>query len=383
MGNRHVNLGLSDELLSSTEPETVLLGRASASNELLRYLNDIENLLRKEEDYSEFFRNRETTVSALAGSFRAQAFRELKLRVRDIAKPTKQLLVRYNTAAVVSREGDLPDDARIASAGGASDMFGKRQGDPLLFARVVDPISGAERFETKWKAFKAAVGSHEYGSYWCGLIARAAIAATTEGTEWDQNLVLISNRHQRHRVISTTVTTYFNNDAEVSLYLIEALQRPDYGDPDTTKCLKCLNMICRFRFAFLEERSPYYWRNFQPSDGDVKAAFGLLMELDLLKSEAQHANLEMPGAWEEFMSAAQLNAMITTWKNVEVELRAACGSALERNVVVEPAASWTERVSSQLKRINEDIRPFNTLLGVAISARLKEYFDHQVQGSSP
>ena len=48
------------------------------------------------------------------------------------------------------------------------------------------------------------------------------------------------------------------------------------------------------------------------------------MELDYLKGEATNANLEKPGAWEDFMSNEQLTEMMRVWNEVDIELRKAC-----------------------------------------------------------
>jgi hypothetical protein len=375
-GQRPVNLGISEERLADGDDEESLERSRRAAGvengEVLQFLQDIERQVKDEPGYVRFAAERTKTLSDLVRDFKYEVFDVLRCRVRNRSKPTRQLIVRSR-----GKGSSLPDEATIASIAGASEVFGKSEGDPRLFKRTVEAAApGSVRYESRWGDFKKSVDENHYGRYWCTVVEQAVIGAIREGAELDSNLVLISNRGQRYRVIATTVTTYFNDDSEVSLYLIEALQRSDGGDRETSNLLNCLTIVCRFRFAFLEGASPYFWRNFARSP---KSARSLLMELDYLRSEAANAELDKPGVYEDFMTSEELTEMMRIWGEVDLELRAACNAVIaQRNWV--PTAAELATIVSQLKRIHDEVKPFNTLLGFAVSDKLLSVFkrDHPV-----
>jgi hypothetical protein len=384
-----VDLGISEALLAGPENANTIAAfrkAAMANNELLRFMQDIEDLVRNEPDYDQFFRQRDATLPELVADFKVRAFLELKRRVRSILKPSKQLIVRYRAAVPGNCGLELPDDAKIASVGGASEVFGKRESDVTLFEKIAGAPPGSARYETTWGAFKTSVKDYPYGAYWCGVIEQAVIGATTGGTEVDPNLVLISSGDQRYRIIATTVTTYFNNDVEVSLYLIEGLQRRDYGDAETSSLLNLLTSLCRFRFAFLEPASPYYWQNFAVSLTSPPArAKDLLMELDYLRSERIHAGHNMPGVWSSLIDTDQLTQTMKVYMAADLEVRTACNQIIGQRVVGADANGLVAQITTQLKRIFDEVGPFNNLACIALAKRLQILFGRNGgnQGDSP
>jgi len=374
-GQRPVNLGISEDMLSQGETDDQLANARKAAavgnNELLDFLKDIEEQVKNENksEYIQFTQGRSKTLSDLVRDYKYEIFDVLKNRVRGRSKLPKQLIVRSRGASL-----SLTDDAKIISIGGASEVFGKSENDSRLFSKKDVDMLGNVRYEATWSKFKADVEDHNYGLYWCGVIEQAVVNATRRGPELDSNLVLISSQGQRYRIIATTVTTYFNNDFEVCLYLIQGLQRIQRGDMETSSLLNCLTIVCRFRFAFLEGTSPFYWRNFELSPASPRE---LLIELDYLKSEAVIANLDQPGAYEEFMKPEQLTEMVKVWNEVDLELRKLCNAAIaEQNSSPSPNG-YNEQIVTQLKRIANDVRPFNTLLGAAVSKALLNMYEDE------
>jgi hypothetical protein len=92
-----------------------------------------------------------------------------------------------------------------------------------------------------------------------------------------------------------------------------------------------LHIVCRFRFLFIESQSDFYWFNIE-GWGTARLpvmAHQLLAELGLMQTEAQDAELHKPGTWEAFVSIADLEAMMRTWKPLEKEIRKLCLRAME------------------------------------------------------
>lgn len=380
-GKRNVVLGITDQLLLDNKEKpgdvAAIRSKLMANSQVLEYMRKLESLVSSEQEYHEFIKNRDKTLDELVADFKWNAYQELKRRIRGISKPTKQLIVRF--APGVSEAESLPDDAKVFSIGGASEIFGKSEEDEQLFIKFSDSALGSERYEANWRKFKEAVLDNKYGAYWCGILEQAVVGAKKRGAKLDPNLVIVSVNEQRYRVIATTVTTYFNGDAEVSLYLIPGLQRHERGDEETTRLLNCLTLTCRFRFAFLEGTSTYYWRNFEnASDPLWTRVKDLLMELDYLKTEASQANLEKPGVYEEFITSDQLTRMITIWKDVNSALRTACNAVLETSRDRGEEAKLSKEIVVQLKRIFDEVKPFNSLLGAALAKRLREIFESDI-----
>jgi hypothetical protein len=380
-GRKTVRLGIPTTIMSeppTDEERERFRGETRGNTELEDLVRTMEGLV-EDGKHQNWIHDRQKGIDILVTDFKEHAFKALKSRVRRVYKPTKQLVVRFGVTAHPNADTGLTDEARLIFAGLTSEVFGLQQDDPSLFRKVEEPPIGVERYETTWGKFKDAVMHHRYGAYWRDVIEQAVLGAKKGGAALDGNLVLVADNEQRHRVVATTVTTFFNNDCEVSLYLIEALQRRDRGEEASSNLLNGITIVCRFRFAFLEFKSEFYHKNFRTKFGTPQAkAKELLMELDYLRSEATHANLEKPGAWMEYMSEPRLTAMMLLWSDVEIKLRAACDALLSRPVdettnenCIEASV---EEIVSQLKRIDADLRPFNAELGEAIARKMTVVF---------
>jgi hypothetical protein len=233
-GRKTVKLGIPTTIMS--EPPTKedwerFRGEARGNTELEDLLGKMEGLV-KNGKHKDWIRGRQKGIDILVTDFKVRAFEALKGRVRHVSKPTKQLVVRFGVAAYPNADTGLPDEATLIFSGLASGVFGLREDDPSLFRKVEEPPIGFERYKTTWGAFKEALlRNYRYGAYWRHVIEQAVLGAQKGGAALDANLVLVADNEQRHRVVATTVTTFFNNDCEVSLYLIEALQpsRPHFA----------------------------------------------------------------------------------------------------------------------------------------------------------
>lgn len=381
LGKKAVKLGIPTDVfyeLISEEERNRFRGQARAQTELHDLVQTMQTLV-EDGVHGGWFQNRQKGLDLLVTNSKEQIYKALKGRVRRVYKPTKQLVIRFGAPTSQRPDRELPDEARLIFSGQASGVFGWQQDDPRLFKKVEEPPIGVERFEMTWSKFRSALKDHRYGAYWRDVIEQAAIGAKKGGAALDANLVLVADNEQRHRVVATTVTTFLNNDCEVSLYLIEALQRRDRGEEVTSNLLNGLIIVCRFRFAFLEFKSEFYYRNFQTNFGTIQAkAKELVMELDYLRSEAIHASLEKPGAWQEYMDEPRLTAMMSIWHDIDLEIRATCERLLstpadESNNASALKAS-VDAIVDQLKKINDQVRPYNNELGEAIAKKMSIVF---------
>jgi hypothetical protein len=378
-GRRPVKLGIPTNILS--EPDTDeyrnrLRGEARRQTELLKLVQDMEELV-KYGQHEEFFKERQNSLDVLVTDFKVTAFIELKGRIINESKPTKHVVIRFSEAAMRLDHLALSDKSTLSFSDQTSSIFGLQQGNGNLFRMVVKPPTRVPRYETTWGQFKGALKGHRYGAYWLGIIEHALFGAKKGGAALDASLVLLADNERRHRLVATTVTTFFNNDSEVSLYLVEALQRRDQGEEATSNLLNAITIVCRFRFAFLEYKSDFFYQNFPPNIGTPQAkAKELLMELDYLRSEAIHANMEKPGMWLPYMVQNRLNEMIRIWRDVDLKIRNSCAAlmALPLDATGSGVDVPVADIVAQLKRIDEEIRPFNAELGQAIAREMEVVF---------
>ncbi len=233
-GRKTVGLGIPITHMSeppTDEDRDRFRGEARGHTELQGLARKMERLV-EDGRHQRWIQGRQKGIDILVIDFKENAFKALKGRVRRVSKPTKQLLVRFGVAAPRNVDMGLPGEAILPFFGLTAGVFGLQQDDPTIFQKVEEPPIGIERYETTWHKFKDAVKHHRHGVYWQHVIERVALGSKKGGAALDANLVLVADNKQRHRVVATTVTTFFNNECEVSLYLIEPLQRrPRFAGP--------------------------------------------------------------------------------------------------------------------------------------------------------
>jgi hypothetical protein len=158
------------------------------------------------------------------------------------------------------------------------------------------------------------------------------------------------------------------------VYLVEALQRKDYGREDTTLLLKGLHIVCRFRFLFLEPQSEFYWLN--TAEWALhqlpNLARQLLAELDFIHTEAKHAQLDKPGAWAAFISLQELQAMGEVWKPIEDSIRDLCAAAISQAGNANELKKTAVELTAQLKHLVDKVTPHNATLLRSMSNKLTE-----------
>src|SRR5580704_15387978 len=109
----------------------------------------------------------------------------------------------------------------------------------------------------------------------------------------------------------TTATKFYNDYREFSVYFVEMLKRADFGDQSTTNLLKGLELVCRFRFMFLETDSEYSGQNILASQPErlPELASRLLKELNLLRKDARDAGMDQPKIWRKFVTWDHITKM--------------------------------------------------------------------------
>jgi hypothetical protein len=221
-------------------------------------------------------------------------FSFLKTTVESVVKPQKQITIRVKGSAMEQSAGHLPPEAEI------------RPASALRSAGSMD-IFGLSDENTTWRKFLDATVENPFGDSWRDAITIVVLSSFPDRVNVDNSQVIMaSDGKTPYRVILTTATKFYDDYREYSLYFVEVLQREDYGDQETTYLLKGLEMVCRFRSAFLERSSEFLGENVglvQPEQLP-RLASRLLKELNLLHRDAQEAGLDRPGMFAKYVVMA-------------------------------------------------------------------------------
>ena len=159
------------------------------------------------------------------------------------------------------------------------------------------------------------------------------------------------------------------------------LQRPDYGDQDTTYLLKGLDLVCRFRSMFLEPDSDFLGQNVLLTDIHrlPGVASRLLKELDLLHRDAQEAGLERPGMWTKYVDFDHIKTIAGAYRPCEAKLREIIPEVIAGKgepALLEPLAKEMSEVLTAMQMV---VRPENGLLLREMAAKLNQIVECQDQ----
>jgi hypothetical protein len=162
----------------------------------------------------------------------------------------------------------------------------------------------------------------------------------------------------------TTATRYFDDTQEVNLYFVESLYRQEYGDADTTILLKGLELVCRYRFMFLEKDSKFTTNNILITRVDRLAyiASELLRELNLMNRDSLNAGLDQPTVWSKFIDWNVLLEVANNFEPIEQEIRQVISRILSSPDKPNQFPELRRQLSNAVAKLAEATRPANTKL---------------------
>jgi hypothetical protein len=318
-----------------------------------------------------------------AKNFKLAVVEVFKSRIKEVRKPQKQFLIRYNIKEVDPTRDDLPPEATIISVGGAIGLFGvsnnhsglsDMEASKIVLAGVRDK-GRLKAKGIKWGQLRELIANDPLALHWGAALCQVVISAGASTFDADSSQVIVAHSgDKRYRLILTTSTSFYDGTVEASVYLVEALRRKNYGRQDTTLLLKGLHIVCRFRFLFLENQSDFYWFNIEGwgTARLPRMARQLLAELGLMQTEAQEAELHEPSTWEVFVSIDDLETMMRTWKPLETEIRKLCLRAMEPGADEASLAATLVELKQQLKLVAQRITVHNSTMLGAIAKKLAD-----------
>jgi hypothetical protein len=269
-------------------------------------------------------------------------------------KPQLQITLKTSDEALSAAGDDLPDTALLIPMGA---------GNPMS-------IFGLQSVEITWSAFQQQK-PNKYLDSWIDAITKVVKFSLQNQLQKDNSQVIVSyDEKNAYRVILTTGTRYFNGDREFNLYFVE-LRRQEFGDPTTTRLLKGLELVCRFRSLFLEQQSEYSTtvsKVVKPEDVK-KFAASLERELNLMRRDALEAELDNPSVWLGLIDPDLLLRLSETWRPLESKIREAIAN-IRRSGTAIVEDDRTE-LTTTLEELEATMKPLNTEMIAEMADRLK------------
>jgi hypothetical protein len=188
----------------------------------------------------------EQDSAACVRSLKLAIFRYMKGTVETTVQPQKQITIRVKGSALEQAIDNLPPDAQLVP---------QHAGTPMS-------IFGLQDEQIPWEKFLSSTADNRLCDSWREAITSVVMSSFPDRVNVDNSqIILSSDEVKAYRVILTKATKYYDDYREFSVYFVELLNRADYGDESTSNLLKGLQLVCRFRFMFLETDSEFSSQN--------------------------------------------------------------------------------------------------------------------------
>ncbi len=358
-------LGISKEALRGTEEEfsDYLRREVNGHHEVVRFFHQLGGMaVGKADPGGDYLRAVREAAPQHVITMMSSIFRHLKHTVEDVQRPQRRFIIRTHADALKDKE-ELPGDAGIIDDGGgaAFGIFG-------LSSMSID----------NWQDFLAGTAGHRFSASWRDAIETVVFSSVRPTSTVDNNQVIVSiDGRQVYRIILTADTRYYDGRREFNLYFVETLSTAGEGDARTTKLLNGLDIICRFRFLFLEENSLFgkWVMSHAPAGRYAEIARRLVGELNLFTRDAQAASLDDVVAWASLeIGKDLLEQMGVAWASFDTPIRGKCsGIAIlaRKGDSGELRQEWKE-LTAILSEMCGIIQPLNTSLIQQMTSKLAE-----------
>jgi nucleoside 2-deoxyribosyltransferase len=335
----------SRNVIAEDDPMCVLIGE----------LQDQVKKIREEAGYPATSPHDKRDPVSCVKNMRTAIFSYLRTTVEAVIKPQKQITFKSTGAALQNSETDLPRDARLIPVGGS----------PM-------GIFGLGDEEMTWEKFlQLTAGPHQ--DSWREAITSVISSSQADRINVDNSqIVLSADESKTYRIILTAATKYWDDTREFNLYFVETLRAGEYGDRDTTLMLKGLEVVCRYRFMFLEPTSQFSCYNLLATREDrfPEMAARLLRELNLIRKEASSAGLDQPVFWARWVGWPLILKMGEVFRPREQVIRELIGRVLNAKDRKEKLTGLREQLATALGELEDATRAPNTSLVEAMARRL-------------
>jgi hypothetical protein len=304
-----VRFGLDKPTLQlSVEEYTKVLERIDLRHPIPAFLKDLEsdvNAMRGAISLPQDERYNDVRRLEHSRSFLAKIFTELRKAIDSENAPQKKLVIK-----VSERLGDESIDLP-----GAAILVPEGNGTMAIF--------GLPEREITWQEFYR-TAKPKYRNAWKDAIETAAISSLGENIVDNSQIIISHTGLELYRVMLSRAILFLDSRREFHLYFVEITRRHDFGNKDSTRLLRALGLCCRFRFMFFEKESEFSAEALMLAKDDIKEwARKLIRELNLMKRDAQEAELDSPAAWRFMVDPKELLKMNADYAPIEAEMYAA------------------------------------------------------------
>jgi hypothetical protein len=363
-----VDLSIPHSLLQLDYDEFATKDIVTSDHPICKFIQELQDTA---DDYRraagwERMQDRPDPIEA-ARKIRSEVFKSLKSTVAEERKVQQQITVELPGPLGKDATQLPPESKLMPAATGAPD------------------IAGLPNQEITWDVFANLPGP--YQRIWRDALGSIVLSYLQGSVDNSQVLVLPSALAGGHptsyRLILTRVTKYYDDRIRFELYVVQSLDPETYGDEDTTKVLKGLEITCRYRFMFLEKTSKFAWYNIvlAAPDQAQSDAYELRRELDLMRRDALRSGLDRPATWVSYMDVADLQKMGEIYPPAEQKMRDLSTAVLQATSS-DQIKALQQQLSDTIREVGEVAEPINANLIVAMAKSLEALIQQQRAGQA-
>jgi len=205
----------------------------------------------------------------------------LRGRVYRELYPERKIIIRTAAPPGSSDEVGILNTSTIELVGDSFEMFGFRDLPASL----------------PWQSFISAISPRDLATQWQDAI-RTLVSDAFNGIPIENYSFVRSPQTGRSfRLFVSLVRTYYSEQQEVHIYIVEVAPPNEYGNTLTTKLAKAVDLGLRYRSLFLEDRSPFSPQTIALLFSEDKlrmAVKDMWRELQHLLTAMKQANLDDP-----------------------------------------------------------------------------------------
>ncbi|WP_284618627.1 toll/interleukin-1 receptor domain-containing protein [Aquabacterium humicola] len=364
-----IRITISSKDLDLTKEEYANRLRVTDDDTFVQFLNQMQGVVEeiwRRDNYPGVPPTRERDHAEFAKDMYVEIFGNLKasVDVNRSTRPQKQLTIDTSDTDLDAHLPDLPPSAQLTpgSAGGLG-------------------IFGLPEASLTWTDFCAQTQGRKNGSVWTGAIRAVVTSTLPNQVSVDNGQVIFAHDDGKmYRVILTSGLRYFDGRRRFTIYLVEGLARTEFGREETSLLLKGLELVCRYRFMFLEADSPFVYENIEVTrDEDLHdRAASVMRELDWLKRDARQARLDDTVVWARMLRGYDLvKKMAKAYGENEPAVIAAANAVLRSRTEPLKLPELRAQLAGAIRALAEATDDINRRMMVRLMGVLKRYIDEE------
>ena len=378
-----INIGINNDDLKLSKNDFRDTLNLDTANPIKQFLTDERQVLK-----NSIFGNKERNVENcyfeanledLIRSMGVKIYGQLRVRTSTESLTQKQLIINVKKPDLEENNNDLPSNANINAP-----ELGNAPSAWSIFGTL---ISIDRNKGMTWAEFNDFIANHPTATFWKDSINRVISSAIRTSKPFDDDQIIQSfDGGQLYRIILTKIITYYDDMLEFHLYFIEKYNRRNIGNKYTSKLLAMLELLARFRFAFLEKASDFnptviknnYDKNKQYLANDKKDNIydclqKLIQELNLIKLQSINNELNTLHEWDDIINNQSLLVdMLGKWGDFETEINELIETILsQKNNNNEDIEKSISQMYMCLSKMIETISPYNHFFLIKVIETLK------------